>query len=40
MDGWVLNTPFKGFVQDAPREELAIGPVIECQTTTAWERYY
>ena len=35
MDGWVLNTPFKGFVQDAPREELAIGPVIECQTTTA-----
>ena len=31
---WVLNTPLEGFVQDAPREELAIAPVVESLTTT------
>ena len=36
MYDWVLNTPLKGFVQDAPRKELAIAPAAECLTTTAW----
>ena len=29
MHNWVLNTPLEGFVQDAPRKELAIAPVVE-----------
>ena len=32
----ILNTPVEGFVQDAPREELSIAPVVEFLTTTAW----
>ena len=32
----ILNTPAEGFVQDAPREELSIAPVVEFLTTTAW----
>ena len=39
MNNWVLNTPLEGFVQDAPREELAIAPVLECLTTTTWQKY-
>ena len=39
MYDWVLNTPLEGFVQYAPREELAIAPVVECLTTTAWQNY-
>ena len=39
MDDWVLNTPLKGFVQEAPRMELAIAPAVECLTTTAWQNY-
>ena len=35
MYDWVLNTPLEGFVHDAPREELAIAPVLESLTTTA-----
>ena len=35
MYDWVLNTPLEGFVQDAPREELAIAPVLESLTTIA-----
>ena len=34
MYGWVLNTPLEGFVQDAPREEPAVAPVVESLTTT------
>ena len=34
MYEWALNTPLKGFVQDAPREELATAPVVECLTAT------
>ena len=36
MYEWVLDTPLKGFVKDAPREELATAPVGECLTATAW----
>ena len=35
----VLNTPLKDFVQDAPREELAIAPVEEC-LTIAQQNYH
>ena len=35
MYDWVLNTPLEGFVQDAPREELAIALVVECFTTVS-----
>ena len=27
LHDWVLKTPLEGFVQDAPREKLAIAPV-------------
>ena len=37
MYDWVLNTPLKGFTQDAPREELAIALIGECLTTIAWQ---
>ena len=37
---WVLDTPLEGFVQDAPREELDIAPVVECLTATAWQNYH
>ena len=37
MHNWVLNTPLEGFVQDAPRKELAIAPVVEYLTTSPWE---
>ena len=30
MYDWVLNTLLEGFVQDATRKELAIGPAVEC----------
>ena len=40
MYDWVLNTPLKSFVQDAPRIELATAPVVECLTTTGWQNYY
>ena len=40
MYEWALNTPLKGFVQDAPREELATAPVVECLTATAWQNYH
>ena len=30
MYDWVLNKPFEDFVQDIPREELAIALVVEC----------
>ena len=39
MYDWVLNTPLKSFVQDAPRIELAIAPVVECFTTTGWQNH-
>ena len=29
---------FEGILEDAPREELAIGPVVECLATTAWQK--
>ena len=32
MYDWVLNTVSEGFVQDVPREELAIVPVVESLT--------
>ena len=32
----VLNTPVEGYVQDAPRQELSIAPVVEFLTATAW----
>ena len=35
MYEWVLNTPLKGFVQDAAREELATAPVADCLAATA-----
>ena len=38
MYDWVLNTPLKSFVQDAPRIELATAPVVECLTTTGWQK--
>ena len=34
MYDWVINTPLEGFVQDHPREELAIASVVECLTAT------
>ena len=37
MYDWVLDTPFEGFAQDAPREELDAAPVVECLTATAWK---
>ena len=33
MNDCVLNTSLEGFVQNAPREELAIAPVVECLAT-------
>ena len=39
MYDWVLSTPLKGFVQDVPREELAIATVVECLATTGWQNY-
>ena len=36
----VLNTPLEGFVQGAPREKLAIAPVVESLTTTTWQKYH
>ena len=36
----VLNTPLEGFGQDAPPEEPAITPVVECLTTTTWQNCY
>ena len=35
-----FNTPLEGFAKDAPQEELAIAPVLECLTTTAWHKYH
>ena len=29
---------FWGILEDAPREELAIGPAVECLATTAWQK--
>ena len=40
MYDWVLNTPLEGFVQDTPRKELVIAPVVECLTTTICENYH
>ena len=40
MYDWVLNTPLEGFVQDAPREQLAIAPVVESLTTTSWQKHH
>ena len=40
MYDWVLITPLEGFVQDAPRKELAIAPVVECLTATGWQTYH
>ena len=40
MYEWLLNTPLKGFVQGAPREELATAPIVECFTATAWQNYH
>ena len=37
MYDWVLSTALEGFVQDAPREERATAPVVECLTATAWK---
>ena len=39
MYDWVLNAPLKGFVQEAPREEIATAPLVECLTATAWQNY-
>ena len=36
---WVLNTPLEGVIHDAPREKLAIVPVVESLTTTTWQKY-
>ena len=33
MQGWVLSTPLEGLVQNAPRKELEIAPVVECCIT-------
>ena len=40
MYEWILNTPLEDFVQDAPREELAVAPVVESLTTTTWQKYH
>ena len=40
MYDWVLNTHLEGFLQDAPREELAIPPVVESLTATTWQKYH
>ena len=40
MYEWVLNTLLEGFVLDAPWEELAAAPVVECLTATAWQNYH
>ena len=40
MYEWVPNTPLEEFVQDALREELAIAPVVECLTLSAWQNYH
>ena len=37
---WILNTTLERFLLDAPREELAIAPVVECLTTTGWQNYH
>ena len=35
LDVWLsFKYSLEGFVKDAPREELAIVPVVECLTTT------
>ena len=34
MYNWIRNTPLEGFIQDAPREELAIAPIAESFTTS------
>ena len=33
MYEWALSMSLESFVQDAPRKELAIGPVVECCIT-------
>ena len=40
MYGRILNTLLEGFVQDDPREELAVARVIECLTATGWQNYH
>ena len=40
MYDWALNTPLEGFVQDAPQQELATAPLVECLTATAWQNYH
>ena len=40
MYGRILNTLLEGFVQNDPREELAVAPVIECLTATGWQNYH
>ena len=40
MYEWVSNAPLKGFVQDAPPEELATAPVVDCLAATAWQNYH
>ena len=39
MYDWVLNKPLRGFVQDAPGEEVAIAPVAEILTAITWQNY-
>ena len=36
----VLNMTLEGFVKDAPREELAIAPVVEFLTAATWQNYH
>ena len=38
MYDWVLNTVSEGFVQDVPREELAIVPVCRKFNKTTWQK--
>ena len=40
MYDWVLNTHLEGFVKNFPREELAVAPVVEFLTVTAWQNYH
>ena len=40
MYDWILNTPLKGFVQDAAQEELAIASVVECLTSSVRQNYH
>ena len=40
MYDWAPNTPLEGFIQNAPRKELAIASVKKRLAVTAWQNYH